>query len=385
MKKNISSILSSVFSKNNFTLRGISSNLFIVGFLLILISSGFSELFTIESESSLNEKRTLEQKPKFKIKKTYPQEFEKYYNDNFGLRSLLVNWNSKIKIDYFKVSSDPESVLFGADGYLFHNSKSDSIYQSYSNQKLITEADLERIYKKQLGFKNTFAKSGIKYIVGFFPNKHSIYPEKLPFSMKLQIQKDTSFASKIVSYFDERNFQIIDVREDLLNGKDQGQLYLKFDTHWNALGAHVAYQAFFEQTFNEFNISPYDDTYFEIEYEEKRNGDLTSMIGVKKMTSYYDNKPIFKLKNKDLGFEKIATDGFPNATTITLNEKCGNTDTVIVFRDSYTSEMVQFLSLHFYKVVYIWDSKIDMDLVDKCEADIVMSLTVERYLGHFLR
>jgi len=386
-------LLSSIFSLTlfflfyyeNIQLKSIYSNLFIVIFIIILIAPSFSKIIKLDIEASLKEKRELSPKPEFELKKTYAQEYEKYYNDNFGLRTLFVNWNSKIKLDYFNVSPKPESAIFGKDGFLFYNSNIDGIYTSYSNRNVTDKQNLEKAYKKQLGLKNIFAKKKIKYIVGFFPNKHTIYKEKLPLSMTLQIQRETSLADQLVLYFKERNFPIIDVRDDLLSAKNQEQLYYKFDTHWNAYGAYIGYQSFCKQTFDKLNILPMDTSYFDIQRKEKRNGDLANMIGVKEITAYSDQSIIFKLKNKELGFKTISPKGYPKKTIITINENCDNKDTVLIFKDSFTTTLVPYFSLHFYKVIYISNAAIDMDLVEKNQPNIVMSLCVERALTHLLR
>lgn len=357
----------------------------IVLFLLILIAPTFVKILGVEIKTSNTEKRELAKKPEFSISKSYPKLYETYYNDNFGLRTLFINWNSQIKLNYLKVSPNPESVLLGKSGFMFYNSKSDAIYDSYSNANIVNNREnLTEAIQKQREIKEMLVQKDIEYIVGFFPNKHTIYRSHLPFSMYMQINGNTTLADQIVSSSEENNFDFIDVRKALWDEKTNKQLYCKFDTHWNSYGAYIAYKSFFEQT-KTLGIIPYDTSFFDIRYSQKKNGDLIKMIGIDSIKSYYDTIPNFKLKNPKKGYKEISAEGFPKRTVITLNENCNNKKTVLVFRDSFTSALVPFFSLHFYKVIYIWQHSVDMALVEKTEPDIVMSLCVERYLTHLLK
>ena len=372
-----------------FQLKSLNHNSYIIIFILILITPVFVKQFNLDVNTNVTEKRKLFSKPEFKLTKDYPQKFEKYYNDNFGLRSLLVNLNSKMKLYSLKISPKPESVLFGKNGFMFNNSG--DAYTSYSHQNIISKQDLEMVYQKHNSIKNTLASKNIKYIIGFFPNKHTVYNNLLPFYMKMQIIKDTSLADQLVSYFKSKNFPFIDVRKELIAAKKENQLYYKFDTHWNSYGAYIAYKAFCNKTFNTLNITPYDTSDFYINYSQSRNGDLVNMIGIDTIKSYYDEVPHFVLKQKSKDYEEINinNDKSLHRTIVTINKNCDNKSTVLIFRDSYTDALIPFFSLHFHKVIYVWTkfegdkAQVDMSIVEQNKPDIVMLLYVERYLHLF--
>jgi hypothetical protein len=227
--------------------------------------------------------------------------------------------------------------------------------------------------KKQLDSLN------IKYFMGYWPNKHTIYPENLPFAMKRQIQSDTSLAEQVVKYFNKREIPFYDVSKDMIKGKLKNQLYYKFDTHWNSYGAYEAYNSFCHQTFPVLGLTSFSLNDFEINYLNTRKGDLTNLLGVDSINNYFDKKPEFVFKGNS--YQVIDSEGLPSQTTLTtLNENCGNQTVVLVFRDSFTSAFVQFLSLHYYKVIYIWNISPDMKTIQKAEPDIVITVCVERNL-----
>lgn len=357
-------------------------------FFIILSAPMFVRVFNINIRTTATEKRELTPKPTFKIGRDYPQLFEQYYNDNFGLRTLFVNLNSKIKVDLFRASPNPSAALFGKDGFMFFNLKSNAIFRSYTNTNLVSQQALENAYQKQVEIRNTLTSKDIQYVIGFFPNKHTIYPEMMPFSMNMQIESQNSFADQATTYFKSKKFTLVDVREDLLTEKKERQLYHKLDTHWNSYGAYIGYVSLCHQTYDLLGLTPYDISCFDISYSEERSGDLTDLIGRDKIDSYFDSVPTFSLKDSGIGFEILDNNKeYPDRTVITLNENCNNEKTVLVFRDSFSVGLVKFLSLHYHKVIYIWDSTyptLDMEMIEKTNPDVVMLLGVERSLNHLL-
>jgi len=357
--------------------------LFIVVFLIILILPLTIEFLNLEKGYGLDEKRDLKEKPEFIISKDYARKFEDYYNDNFGLRKSIIGFYNKLKLSLFKVSTNPDLVQIGKNGFLLYNSKKDKIYDSYSNTNLFSPSGLEAAGDKHWQWQELLAGKNIKYIIGFWPNKHSIYPENLPGTMKRQIQSDSSLADQVVAYFGKKGIPIFDVRADMIKAKEKYQLYRKFDSHWNSQGAYEAYRSFCRQTYNQLKLTPHPIEDFDIKYEKTTSGDLINILGVDYIPNSFDEKPEFIFRGKT--YHETDSEGFPDQTTITINKYCGNDDVLIVFRDSYTSAMIQFLSLHFYKVIYIWDINPEMDIINKVKPDVVMSVSVERYLSTFLK
>ena len=358
---------------------------YIAAFVLIIATPPLVELLNVELESATKEKRELAPPPDWAFNESFPREFEAYYNDNFGLRPTVINWASKLKIGVFRDSPQPELVQFGNNGFLFfnqHNADDGGIYASYSHTNLATDEELEHAYQEQLQLKNDLSKKGIAYAAGFWPNKHSIYGDQLPFTMEMQIQGNTSLADQIVSYFGKRKMNFFDVRRDLLKAKDKKQLYLKFDSHWNSNGAYEAYRSFCSQTDSILGLTPFQIDDFEVTYTQTKKGDLTNLLGIDSISGYHDNVPNYVFKNRT--FKQLPPIGFSENTVITENKYCNNKKLALVFRDSYSSALIQFLSLHYYKVIYIWKSPVDMYWVDKIKPDVVILGVVERRLPHVI-
>src|SRR5690606_19073256 len=131
-------------------------------------------------------------------------------------------------------------------------------------------------------------------------------------------------------------------------------IYHKFDTHWNDYGAFLAYQYFFNKNIEELGISPKSINDFNVTWNDYNQGELIQMLGVHNKGYFIEKSPTFVLKKNKEQIEYLPTDGYPRQTVITRNRFCGNKLKVLVFRDSFTSKLIQFFSLHFYEVTYIW-------------------------------
>jgi len=352
---------------------------FIVCFISILLLPSMSKVLKIEKHFKITEKRKLAHKPEFEFNKNYALNFEKYYNDNFGLRNLLVRWNNQLKINFFKSSPKPENALFGKNGFLFYNSLNDYIYLSYTHKNTFSFAELKEKYGKLSLRKTDLAKRNIIYVCGFWPNKHTIYPEHLPAKMQIQSFNKQSLADQFATYFKEQNFSFFDVRDDLQKEKANHQLYCKLDSHWNKLGAFIAYQSFCKQTYNQLHLEPYSLSDFEIKYTKTHTGDLVKIMGVDSIKNLYDFEPELTLKDTTIKIDTINAEGFPKNTIITINNNCKNSLTAVIYRDSYMKNLVPFLSLHFHKTIYVWFGYTNK-VIDMVNPDIVISAPVERYL-----
>jgi len=364
-------------------IKSLSLNLYIIAFLVILILPTFVNFFNLENNTELEEKRELASKPALVLTKEYPKKFENYFNDHFGLRKIIIGISNKIKLSIFKASSKPELVQFGENGFLFYNMQDDHIFDSYSNTNLFSQSRLDTAYKMHLNLKSKLDSLNIKYVMGYWPNKHTVYPEYLPFAMKIQIQSDTSLADQVVEYFNKREILFFDLSDDMIKAKEENQLYRKFDTHWNKYGAYDAYRSFCRHTFPVLGLTSFSLNDFEINYSNSRKGDLTNLLGVDSISNYYEKKPEFVFKGNS--YLEIDSEGLPSQTTFTtLNENCRNQTVVLVFRDSYTTAFIQFLSLHYYKVIYIWNNSPDMKTIQIAKPNIVIAVSVERYLPALL-
>lgn len=366
--------------------KDIISHLYIFIFIVILLTPSIVKILSLEPKNKNTENRKLAPKPKLRFDATYPSEFEAYYNDNFGLRNSIINYTSILKVKYLKVSTNSKTVQIGDDGYLFYNA-----FNTNTTAYNISQPILDSILNKQIELKNNYQNNGIKYIAGYWPNKHTVYPEYLPSLMRDIAAKSCNYSNNISNYLEKNGIVFFNVSESLINNKGKDHLYYKLDTHWNANGTYLAYKEFCKQTFNDLHITPFDKDEFSITYRHVLKGDLTVMLGIEEIDYFFDDRPNYVLKDKTKNFKLEPTDGYPKGTYITTNTECNNNDTLLVYCDSYSNMFRTFLSLHFRKVIYIWtypfsSHPFDIKEVEKkSNPTIVLNCCVERFLPDLLK
>lgn len=356
--------------------------LFVGAFVLVLILPTLQNQLQLTEPLENLEKRELAEMPEFSWSKTFARGFETYYNDNFGLRNNLVNWGGTYRTKLFRSSMHPELVMFGKEKWLFYNKMEDSrMFKSYSRTNLLSQDTLRMVIEKWEDNKKRFEADGRKYFLAFWPNKHGIYPEYLPSTMKVQIKDTLSRVDQILQQLEKDNspIKLHDVRPVLLQSKGEKLLYHKFDSHWNDYGAFLAYRSFFNANKEVLGIFPKSEEDFEIRWEDYSGGEFIQMLGVRNKGFFKEKNPRFTLKENKEQIEYLSIDGFPKLTVRTRNEYCGNRTKALIFRDSFTNSLIQFFSLHFYEVTYIWGHK--EYYVNKVQPDIIIDGFVEREIG----
>lgn len=322
------------------------------------------------------ENREAQETPEFEFSKSYFRNFESYYNDNFPFRNTLTKRGAALKTDIFKVSPFPQKVKFGKGKFLFSNIHEAHI--SYTHSNLLTEEELKNSVTKFTNRKAKLNAENKEYYLGYFPNKHKIYPEYLPHSMRNQIKDTIALAEQIRDALSQTSLNFFDPKDELYKHKNDNLLYHKLDTHWNDYGAFVAYNAFFND-YKELGIKPYGISEFNISYMTRSWGDLTKLIGTDTIRGYSETRPLFKFKDQSRSYKTADVKGYPTGTLRTINPTSGSDKKVLFFGDSFSVYVMQFFSLHFNEVIYVRDSY-NQELIDKINPDIVIELMVERFI-----
>jgi hypothetical protein len=353
-------------------------------FLVILILPVLARLLNVEKSNNSSEKRELAEKPILKISdiETYPKAFERYFNDNFGFRTPLIEIGGLIKTNIFKASPAPEKVTIGADNWIFLSGESYGVAQDIRRENLLSEKLLKTRIDIWLARRDTLAAKGIKNYKALWPDKHNIYIRYLPFSMSIQSKDTISKTDQMIGGLKQADstLQIIDVRRELIEHSQKFQVYLKNDTHWNEYGAFIAYQKLMRKIAADFPavLPVKTDNNYNINWYESTAGDLLNIMGLAHSKLFVDQVPEFIPKDTSEHITLLATDTYPAETVFHLNPKSKNNLRVLVFRDSFTRNLIKFISPHFKEVLYIW-TPYDQKIVDRYKPDIVVEGFVERY------
>lgn len=201
-----------------------------------------------DKEISASEKRKLAKLPSFELNlkslTDFPDAFETYYNDHFGLREKFVLAYNFL---YFKIlrKSNLPSVTVGPGEWLFYNSE--GVLLDYLGL-MQHQPDQYETWKRTLEDRQQwFREQGIHYLFAVAPSKMMIYPEKLP--ERVRKKAGTPVLDELERYLAKSSSftGYVDLRTDLLAAKEKQQVYFRTDTHWNPDGAYVAYLTIMER------------------------------------------------------------------------------------------------------------------------------------------
>jgi hypothetical protein len=368
------------------TISNVYSYILISCFLLMLM---LPALFVKnELQNTNSENRILSVKPELNWESilSFPASYDNYYSDNFGLRENLVSLLSYLKVKVFNESSVPDKVIIGQKGWMYLWGDFYKIKQDYTRENLHSPTELKKIFNSWVQTQNQLNKDGIRHYITFYPNKHTVYPEYLPYRIKL-LQKDTvSRADQILNYHKETNssLNILDIRSKLINEKKVNFLYHKHDSHWNDFGAFLAYRELIPFISNGLeDISPVKSKLdYNISIKNETGGGLLKALGLEGDSEFMEENPHFESKEV-LIIQNGNTKGFPARTIIDINNNAMNKTTALFFRDSFTIALRPFISQHFYKTIYIWGGY-DYEIVKKIKPDIVVEGNVERYFSSYI-
>lgn len=303
--------------------------------------------------------------------KEWPNSYRRYFNAHFGFRAPLMRLNAELKIRLFRVSSS-DKVVLGKEGWLFY--AAGHIMEDYRGRLPFTDAE-RSAWVDMIERRGEWLQSrGIPYLFYFAPNGQTIYQEFMPDDI------DRGTSSRLdqltESMGTRKDVLFVDLRPALLAAKASDRLYFKTDTHWNPLGAFVAYQQLaphLESLFPRWRRDSSED--YERVATDGWSGDLALMLA----TSLFHEVRVDLLarRNEVTGDASAASIERP---VIILENERGEVGTAVVFRDSFFAAQAQFLARHFRRTVLISGTGFDPAVVERERPDVVIQEMVERTL-----
>ena len=294
--------------------------------------------------------------------------------------------NSKIQYDIFN-HSDIEKVVVGKNGWLF--------YSGENNIKIATEeypdfdeGELKDICQKQIETQQRLAEQGIEYVLILPPSKVSIYPEYL----KGNFAVTRTPVDILADYLEEHSdIKVIRLKTALLKEKEYSDslLYFKTDSHWNAYGYYIAYNALVDKL-NEWHIN--ESTSAEVDFaEEAYMHDLTGML-VESNEKYYENN-ISDCRILNATATQITTGEMYDKVQKYISDKAirhgtyyenSNRDlgSFIVFGDSmFMNRLERLMAENCSNLTCIWSYNITQEAINLFTPDVVFMEVTERNLN----
>lgn len=349
--------------------------------IVFLLSIFLPLLFTHSSDKSMIEKRQLATFPEWvwntESIKTFPGKFQEWFSDHFGFRDYLAQ--SYYWLGVKAGSSSNDNVIIGKRQWLYYISPTDgNNLEDFRKNDPLSPEQL-RQWKVVLETKYLWLKQqGVQFIFVIAPNKQSIYEEFFP--SRIRVIGKQSRLDQFMEYMRESEVPILDLRQEMVKAKAEGQMYYKTDTHWNSFGAAVAQYAIMSHIANLFSdIIPVCYSAQDFSWDRGNGGDISSMLNLASVLKE-ENNPT--LKHSNIECEKITIEGPGEIKPFITN--C-NTDapSALIFRDSFFTALQPYISPYFSKSTFFWhspDMSIIEQLVEQYKPNIIIEETVERHL-----
>lgn len=229
----------------------------VVLFLAILLAPTAAVILSVDPMNSLDEKRALAPRPAVRRwtlaslppVATLAQEWEKYFNDHFGLRKLLIGTYRLAAFHLLKTSPNPGIVVGESDGagtWLFLDAdltKDGLGFQGWLGKQPYSDAQLATIAVQLRQATELARKNEVKFLFVICPDKQTVYPENLPSRLRPQPGTRSRLDQFWAMAAGLTDVPLVDLRAPLWKAKPDGVLYHTTDTHWNFRGGFVGYQA----------------------------------------------------------------------------------------------------------------------------------------------
>jgi len=344
----------------------IKNILLIIVFITAITLPQFIHLLFYNENNTISEseKRKLSDIPKLELATIteYPGKFEAYYNDHTPFRTQLINLWANLNYDIFKTIANNNKVLMGKEGWLFY--RGNQVIEQTQGIVSFTEKEKKNILSAMQDNINKLEQKGIETYYFIAPNKTNIYREKLPES--ICIKNDTTQAEELIKYVEENSdIKIIYPKDELIAYKEKCDVYRKYDTHWNNIGALIGAITIQKNIDNNFS---YDINDIEVEITKVIDeNDLATAAGLDK--KLYQYMPRVTNFYSDVKTEKIENGSISDSD----NEK-----TVLIIGDSFGTMLEQYFSKLYKKVILIHRDDYKKEYLEGINPDIVIVEAAER-------
>lgn len=352
----------------------------VLGFLAVLLAPALASVLHLNPMGAIDEKRALARKPQespfsrmgLRHVPAIAQAWEKYFNDHFGLRKLLIG-SYRLAIFHVLRTSPNPAVVVGASGegsrWLYYDASvnGDGVgLDSVLGKKPYTSADLAEIANRLKAVTSIVRGKGAKLVIIVCPDKQTIYPEYLPRTKRVPpgaISRLDQFWAMAATLDD---VPLVDPRKSLRRAKRERVIYYPSDTHWNMFGEIVGFETVSRA------LALQDPSRGTLAVErlkwvlgQRRVGDLTNLMGLPLASGDEDWIPVM---------ESILPLAGPKRGKL------------LVVADSFFASLQPFFALQFESVKWIPHLNcakrvgvVDPAWLDKERPDVVILESVERW------
>jgi integrase len=263
--------------------------------------------------------------------------------------------------------------VVGRNGRMFLDHDSSRVVDQHTGRLTISEPQLDawtRLLQRRVA---ALEPHGAAYAVLIPPNAHSVYPEDLPRGVESVPSRPIhSLLSRLAAQGSPA--PVVYPLAELLERKRTTEVYPRTETHWNEVGAFVAYRALLDAIPASVPMRRLeeDQVWF---FELSGPGDL----GIKHRLPRKSPHVFGFMRHADAN---LVADNRVEGTGNVLVTECrvAPAGTCVMFGDSYAFGLLPFLSESFRRLVFAQAPAVDVTLVARERPQMVLTVISERFL-----
>ena len=239
----------------------------ILFFALCALPAALSPVF--KNDTMQLEKREAYEFPAYvqdgKLNVDFSDGFEKWLNDRLPFRAQTLTAANALRGGLLHEGTS--NVIVGKGGWLYFAAEGDD----YMALKPLTDAQIRAMAVTLSLIQENVTSRGGAFTFVPAPNKASVYGENMPAAYRAAEETNLT---RLTAALKEYGVSFVDARQLLTDAKAEQPVYHRLDSHWNYMGALIAYNAIMDSLGREH------ETWADAAYtvEQTWRGDLDKLL-----------------------------------------------------------------------------------------------------------
>ncbi len=302
------------------------------------------------------------------------EDLDKWYTDHFAGRSDLIYYGARWQMNWIGIPGN-RNVLIGRDQWLFYDQyyrPGRPLFADFRGRAPFTPDQIARIKNNLLQTLHALASCNISFYLVMPPDKQTVYADMMPFHRDPQT---ITRADQLFSALrDVPELRFVDLRPTLQTARQNESLplYLKTDTHWNALGAFHGIQAIM-QALRADHLAPQltpERNEYQIVSKPLSDGDIAASL--LSLPDYFEDSR--------LSLEPLDNTP-PKKTASQVPSLHKNPERLLLYGDSFSNLMQPFLAQRFNYVATVQRAQVNAQDIETEHPNIVILEVLERLIG----
>lgn len=295
------------------------------------------------------------------INHAFGNDCEEWVSENFTFRDRVVDFFAEAKLNLFGEGND--QVIVGRDDFLFFGDTA----ADFIGTDPMTDGEIAEAAEALLEIYTLARESGAEFLFVAAPNKNTVYGDKMP--LRYIKSEEPSDLDRLYRELDRLGVPYIDLRPVLLEAAAETLVYHKRDTHWNGVGAKLAFEnlaAYFGTVLPDLEErGPITDTAFE--------GDLDALLFPGK--TMYDTDITY-----DFDGLFVFTSAYSTPMDLVITARGGGNGKLLMFRDSFANAWIPYAASTFREIRMERVTPYRTDYFESWKPDYVVVEIAERNL-----